>query len=258
LTETAGLLLARLDDERSWAAEETARREWNAKCREVCQARFSRAANRPCLLLSLDLSAGNPGLGCFYKGALYEQPGDIEARYRGTWGRLVAPIIQAVEKAAGATAPGTLLPDTLVESGKRNWATYLGTPLPVAAEVAVQAQIRGLTLATIWDRRAAWNTRCAFSEKPAARSRFSNTTATSFLATTSLTASTGWATFARRLWANCWRAKRNGRSERPSGTPCRVIAGTAKCLPCAMAAAPSTASSGRRTAIRASTTSARD
>jgi len=78
-----------------------------------------------------------------------------------------------------------------------------------------------------------------------------------FRAITSSTANTAGATSARRLWGNCWKARRNGLSGRPSGTGCRVTAATAKRWPCAMADALSTASSGRRRAMRASTTSAR-
>jgi uncharacterized protein len=51
-------------------------------------------------------------------------------------------------------------------------------------------------------------------------------------------------------------ARRYGLSAMPSATPCRVTAAIAKCWPCAMADAPSTASSGRRTASRVSTTCA--
>ena len=107
-------------------------------------------------------------------------------------------------------------------------------------------------------RPSAWSTRCASSAKPAARSRWWNTMATFSRAITSSTANTAGATSARRLSANCWIARRNGLSARPSGTPCRVTAATAKCWPCAMADAPSTASSGRRRASRVSTTCAPD
>ena len=48
-------------------------------------------------------------------------------------------------------------------------------------------------------RPLAWSIRCVSSAKPAARFRYSNITAITFRAITSLTAITGWATSAKRL-----------------------------------------------------------
>ncbi|MCW8133012.1 MAG: FtsX-like permease family protein [Planctomycetota bacterium] len=163
LDKVVKLTLKRLKSEQDWAWREFTRREDNRCLREIAESRLAReaekATGRKTLFLSLDLSAGHEGVGLFYKGAFYNQPGDIESKYKGYWGRMVMPIARGVEKALGVPndEAGALMPDTLLENKGRRWDTYLGTPLAVASEIAVQAQVRGLTLATPYDRRLAWD-----------------------------------------------------------------------------------------------------
>ncbi|MBI3829794.1 MAG: FtsX-like permease family protein [Planctomycetes bacterium] len=161
LDRVARLTLARAAEQRAWAWLEYDRRKSNRCFNELAADRLSRACEnetgRKTLFLSLDLSAGHEGVGLFYKGAFYNQPGDIESKYKGYWGRMVMPIARAVEKSQGGNDAGSLMPDTLLENKGRRWDTFLGTPLALATEIAVQAQVRGLTLATPYDRRLGWD-----------------------------------------------------------------------------------------------------
>ncbi|MCZ7645760.1 MAG: FtsX-like permease family protein [Planctomycetota bacterium] len=160
LRETAALFKNRLADQLEWVEQEFARLERNKPFRDLVAERLHRDADakgRKSLFLSLDLSSGNRGVAMFYMGNLFGTYGDIESRYKN-FGRSVMTLAKAVETAAGAKKEGTLMPDTLLESGRRSWATYQGARLAVASEVAVQAQMRGLTFATPFDRRMKWDT----------------------------------------------------------------------------------------------------
>ncbi|GMV82788.1 MAG: hypothetical protein AMXMBFR7_39720 [Planctomycetota bacterium] len=160
LRETAELMRRRVETELSWVDEEFKRLALNRPFQDLVYDRLSRdsdAKGRKSMFLSLDLSAGNPGIGLFYLGNFYGKYGDIESRYKN-FGRSVMNIAKAVERAAGGASEGQLMPDTLLESGKRSWQTYMGTSMALASEIAVQAQMRGLTLATPYDRRMVWDT----------------------------------------------------------------------------------------------------
>jgi len=165
VAQSAASVLQRLDAENEWMRRELERRNANRVIHELAEARLSRKAEtdtgRKTIFLSLDMSAGFAGTALFYKGKLYRPPGDLDARYKGFWGRMVLPIVRSVEQAVGVPT-GVHVPDTLLENQEgqkgRRANTFLGTDMAMACEVSVQAQNRGLTFATPYDLRMAWDT----------------------------------------------------------------------------------------------------
>jgi len=162
IDEAGASLKGRLGDELEWCRLEAARRDWNAPFRTLVRNRLSEQSEKDngqrSFFVGLDFSSGYPGLGVIYKGAFFMQPGDVDSKFQ-EFGRAVTPLMRGVEKTLGQER-GVAFIDSLQQSEQNNrlWFTYWPVPVAHSAEIAVQAQIRGVSLVTPIDRRLAWDT----------------------------------------------------------------------------------------------------
>ncbi len=128
-------------------AEEKARRLRN----QPFEALFA-GRSKPAIFLSLDLSSGGDRIGMFARGDLlpiWDSP--VEASYR-SFGNRAVPLMRAVEKEMGQS-PGRICIDTLLESGKRPWRSYVLTEMARESEPGLCARVRSLVFETAGDLR---------------------------------------------------------------------------------------------------------
>ncbi|MCX7805154.1 MAG: M28 family peptidase [Planctomycetota bacterium] len=127
--------------------EEKARRLRNQPFEAIFAGRL-----KPAVFLALDLSAGGDGIGMFARGDLlpiWDSP--VEASYRNFGSRAI-PLMRAVEKEMGYP-PGRICIDTLLESAKRPWRSYVLTEMARESEPGLCARVRSLVFETARDLR---------------------------------------------------------------------------------------------------------